>query len=1083
MGLSRRSLTLPRMNAHRLVIVAAALTTVVAAALATALAAFSSQALPRAVRHDLSHASGTALSISGTVDTAQAAQYTAMLPGMVSSALDGTPFAFYQADWSDPLGFVPGALPATPASAGNQPIAEAAELGGLTAQAALVSGRWPGAPASGQPIPAALPTTAAALLHVGVGDILRMQDRISRGYVRFVITGLYRPRQVTSDYWALDDIALAGQSTASGFTTYGPLTVQPAAFAGALAVNAGSWLARPQVASIPAGQLTGVAGNVEGLHQALENAQVLPELTLSTNLPAVLEGTASNLDVARSLLAICAVLLGLLAAAALLAAARLLADQREGESAMLTARGATRWQLARLTAAEAIPLAVLASAAGAAAGVPLARLLAATGSVPFRAIWPAAAAVAAGALVIMLVPALTTLSPGTARARRGRQATVSGVTRAGVDVALVLLAVVAGWELRHYSAVSAGVSGNYGVDPVVVVAPALALAGGTVLALRLLPAGGKAGDRLAARGRRLTAALASWQISRQPIRQGGAALLIVLAVATGTLALAQRQSWTRSEHDQAAFGSGADVRVETSEPLSAAQAATLAGLPGVRHAMPVAVFPQAAGGETLAIGASQAAGVVLLRADQAPLPETSLFRKILASTRAPGVALPGRPDEVQLTARLGPASLGLAPVIVTVSVEDGAGDVYPLDAGTLPADGRDHTLTAALADGAAGGGRLGALYPLRLTAINLTYTMPAARPRLPAAFTVDRVSGGPGTAPVAGSALRSWLAAASSPELLGVREAFGTNGPTGAPAVSSIGARGPAWAVAFGLGYGLAAGGFPGVPPSPIQAQLVMAGTPLLTALPGLATQGFLTASSARVGSVVQTDLNGAIFSVKIVEAVSSFPTVSAGSGALIVDLGGVQDVLTSSALQAAQVTQWWLATSRMPPGLAASLPPGSAITSTRQVAAGLLSNPLSTVPQQGLLAVALAAAVLAITGFCVSIAAGVRQRRAESALLAALGVPPRSAAGQLCLEKLMLSLPSAVAGLVLGGVLAELLVPAITLSPSATVPVPPVLIQFGWSQALPLALAVALLPVLAAALTIIRRPDAASELRAAEAA
>jgi hypothetical protein len=1087
MTFTRRSLTLPRMGAHRLVVVAAALTTVVAAALATALAVFSSQALPRAVRHDLSHASGTALAMSGSVPASQAAQYTALLPGMIRPALDGTPFTFYQAQWSDPLGFVPGALPATPASAGNQPIAEAAELGGITGQAALVSGRWPGPPARGQPIPAALPATAAALLHVSVGDVLRMQDRISKGYVRFVLTGLYRPRQVTSEYWDLDDVALAGQSTSSDFTTYGPLTVQPAAFAGALTVNSGSWLAQPQVASIPASQLTSVAANVGALQQALENAQSLNDLALTTNLPAVLEGTASNLDIARSLLAICAVLLGLLAAAALLAAARLLADQREGESAMLTARGATRWQLVALTAGEAIPLTVLASAAGAAAGVPLARLLAQTGSVPFRAVWPAAAAVAVGALLIMLVPSLTTVTPGTARARRGRQAAVSGITRAGVDVALVILAVVAGWQLRHYSAVSAGASGSYGVDPVIVIAPALALAGGTVLALRLLPAGGKAGDRLAARGRRLTAALASWQISRQPIRQGGAALLIVLAVATGTLALAQRQSWTRSDHDQAAFGSGADVRVETSQPLSAAQTAALVGLPGVRHAMPVSVFPQPSGGETLAIGAGQAANVALLRADQSPLPEASLFRTILPGTPAPGVALPGRPDEVQLTARLGPASLGLAPVLVTVSVEDAAGDVYQYDAGTLPADGRDHTLAVTLAGAAAGtGGAAGqptALYPLRLTAISLDYTMPAARPRVPATFAVDSVSGGPGTAPVAGSALRSWLAAASSSELEGVRQTSGTAGPSGPPGVSSSVAHGSAWAVAFGLGYGLASSGFPGTPPSTIQAQLAMAGTAPVTALPGLATRSFLAASHARVGSIVQTDINGAIFSVKIVQAVSSFPTVSAGSSALILDLGGVQDQLASSALQAAQVTQWWLATSGMPPGLAASLPPGSAVVSTQGVAAGLLSDPLSTVPQQGLLAVAVAAAVLAITGFCVSIAAGVRQRRAENALLAALGVPPRLAAGQLCLEKLMLSLPSAVAGLVLGGVLAELLVPAITLSPSATVPVPPVLIQFGWSQTLPLALAVAVLPVLAAALTITRRPDAAAALRAAEAA
>ena len=91
----------------------------------------------------------------------------------------------------------------------------------------------------------------------------------------------------------------------------------------------------------------------------------------------------------------------------------------------------------------------------------------------------------------MVVPALSIVTPGTARARRGRQAAISGLTRAGGDVALVVLAVVAGWQLRHYSAVSAGANGNFGVDPVIVIAPALALAGGTVLALRLLPAGAR----------------------------------------------------------------------------------------------------------------------------------------------------------------------------------------------------------------------------------------------------------------------------------------------------------------------------------------------------------------------------------------------------------------------------------------------------------------------------------------------------------------------------------------------------------------------------------------------------------------
>jgi hypothetical protein len=1086
MGFSRGSLTLPRMNAHRLVIIAAALTIAVAAALATALVTFSGQALPRAVRHDLTHAAGTSLVIRGNADNAQAARYTSLLPGKISTALDGTPFTFYRGYWSDPLGFVPGSRPVPPGGTHTVQIAEAAALDAITAHAVLVSGHWPGGQVSG-PIPAALPASAAAVLHVRAGDVLRMRDRISNHLVRFVITGLYRPRQVSEPYWGLNDIALSGSSTLSSFTTYGPLTVPSWAFTGPLPVNAGSWLAVPRTVSLPADQLRAIADNVHGLHDELAQAVTLPDLTLTTGLPSVLDGTASNLDVARSLLAICAVLLFLLAAAALLAVARLLAGQREGESAMLTARGANRWQLVRLAATEAVPLCLLCAVAGALAGVGLARLLARTGAAGVG--WTAfevPAAVAAGALVIMLVPVVSTVTPGTARARRGRQTAIAGVTRAGADLALVLLAVVAGWELRHYSAVSAGASGNFGVDPVIVAAPALALAGGTVLALRLLPAGGKAGDLLAARGRRLTAAMASWQISRLPIRQGGAALLIVLAVATGTLALSQRQSWTRSVHDQAAFSAGADVRVQASQPLTAGQAAAVTGTPGLRHAMPVASFDQPAiDGVTLAVGAGQAANVALLRLDQSALPGPALFGRIRTAGPPPGVTLPGRAAGFRLAARLGPAALGLGTTAVTVSVEDADDVVYELGAGSLPADGRDHLLTVSL-------GSPDAIFPLRLTGVTVTYTLPATRPREPAVLTLNGMSAAPGTpaAAVPGSALRSWPAVASSPELAGVRQSLGTAGPSGTPAVMSdsagkgAGEVGGALAVTFSPGYGLAASDFPGAAPSDVSGQLAL--TPAAPAvIPGLATQRFLAASNTKVGSTVLTNIDGATVSVKIMAAMSSFPTVTGSGGGLIVNLGDLQTVLGHGSLEPAPVTQWWLATagrSGVPPGLAGRLPPGSAVTSSSGIASGLLADPLSTVPQQGLLAVAIAAAVLAITGFCVSIAAGVRQRRAETALLAALGVAPRAAAGQLCLEKLMLSVPSALAGLVLGMVLAELLVPAITLTTAATKPVPPVLIQFGWSQTLTLALAVAVLPVLAAAFTIARRPDAAAELRAAEA-
>jgi FtsX-like permease family len=1091
------SLALPRINAHRMVVFAAALTTLVAAMLAGALAALGGQALPIAVRHDLSGAGDTALLISGSVSAPDDTRYQALLPGELRRALDGTPFTLYHAPWSDPLGFTGTRVHA---AGGNLAILDAAAFPDVARHAVLVSGSWPGTSAGGDVIPAALPATAAALLRLSVGDMLTLRDRDSQHMVRFRITGLYRESHaagVDAQYWQLNLISPGGVNTVPGFTTYGPLTVQPAAFSrpgsGAGLVQAqASWLAEPRTSLIPPGEFSAIASQLNALDNLLGNpsSSSLPGLALTSRLPSVLSAVAANLDVARSMLAICAVLVALLAGAVLLAVARLLSSQREGETAMLIARGVTRAQLLRLAAAETIPLCALAAVGGTAAGIWLARLLAPTGPAT-NAITDAAqaAAVVAGlALVIMLVPAMSLVTPGAARVRRGRQAAISMAGRAGADLGLIALAVLTCWQLRHYSAVSAGANGTFGVDPVVVAAPALALAGGTVLALRLLPFGGKAGDRLAARGRWLTSALASWQISRQPIRQGGAALLIVLAVATATLALTQRQSWARSGKDQAAFTAGADVRVQTVQPLTVAQAAAVTSEPGVRQAMPVATFSSASGAsELLAVGAAHADGVALLRPDQSPVPESALFAKIRGTSQVLGVRLPGSPRELLLTVRLGPPSLQLGDASVTASVEDAADVVYQLPPVALPADGRDHALAVPLTSGAGG-----TSFPLWLTAITVGYTLPASRTRTHAVLTVSSVADGSDTADaLPGGALLGFAASASS---TGLNTALSTSGVANGsqpPSVTVARADGAAESVTFGTGFGQGASGLAGVPPIPLSGQVALTAVPPRTVLvmPGIATDSYLTANGARVGSTVQATLDGTSVGVHIVAAVSSFPTITQaggnGSGALIVDLASVQNFLTGSDMTPAPVTQWWLATANgaVPRGLAAALPGGSAVTSDTALASGLLNDPLSDVPQQALLGVAVAALLLASTGFYVSIAAGIRQRRAENALLAALGVAPREAALQLCLEKIMLSLPSAAAGLALGALLAELLVPAITLSATAAAPEPSVLIEFGWIPTLGTAIVLAVVPVLAAALVMLRRPDAAADLRAAEAA
>jgi hypothetical protein len=1073
------------MTAHWVVLAAAALTTLVAAAVGAALAVFAGQALPQAVRHDLTVAPGTSLAAVGTFGGGDAQETTAALRSAIGGALSGVPFTLWSGVWSDPLGFVNASLPAKPAtvSAGTTPLLQAAAFDGVTGHAVLVAGSWPVAPGASGAIPAALPATTAALLQLHVGDVLGTEDRNTNTPVSFRITGLYAERQLSGAagaYWELNSVPASGASTAGGFITYGPLVVAPAAFPGRLAEASGTWVAQPDMAAFTGGELAATAAAVTALQDSLNSSNSLNGLQVTSSLPAVLAGIGNNLTVARSLLAISGLQLLVLTVAALLAVARLLAAQREAETALLTARGATRWQLIRLTATEVIPLAVVCALGGGVAGVWLARLLADTlfsslspsGGIDVTAAgtWldalAAALAIAVVAIGAMLFPVLRAGQPGAVRVRRGRQAMLASAARSGADLALIALAVLAGWQLRQYSAVSTSASGTAAaIDPVLALAPAIALAGGTVLTLRLLPAAARVADRLAAGGRRLTAALAGWQFSRQPLRQGGAAMLLVMAVATGTLALAQHQSWSRSASDQAAFTAGADVRVNLAAPLGAGDTTTITRASGVQNAMAVAPIQVALPSQVLAIDSAQASKVVLMRSDEAALPSAALFTTIAPGPATGGVAIPGTPSAVTLTAALSPAPLGTVTAVFTVT--DAAGDSFQLAAtGSLPADGKPHLLTAPL-------GGTGAAYPLRLTQVTLSYTLPA-KPLGSVTLTVN------------GARPSTWLGVASSEELSSQLASGDGYGPTAEPGATGWHSVPGGAALTFNAGYGQVTPNPAAAPPiaESVDGQVTLTATGAApSTVPAIATSAFIDSNKTGVGDIVSTTIGGVTVPARIVAVASAFPTVT--GSALIMDLPTLQAFLASNGGAPLSVTQWWLATTggQVPASLTRALPPGAAVTSSAALTAAATADPLSAAPQQALLAVAAAAALLAITGFWVSIAADVRQRRAENALLAALGVAQRSAAAQLFIEKLLLSVPAAALGLVLGTVVARLLVPAVTLTTTAQRPVPPPVTLFDLPQTVPLALAVAVIPALAAALVVFRRPDPAAELRAAEAA
>ncbi len=1082
----RGSFLARRMNASRLLLATVMLTVLITSALAAALASFASQTLPQAVRGPLTRSPALSVAITGTMSAPQAGAATRIIRASLGPALSGAGYRLDRAFWSDLLD-----LP-VPRGSKTIPQLQVAALDQVRDHAVLTAGTWPGAPSAGQPIGVVLPVLAAEQLHARPGTILQAQDRTRGARVPLRVTGLFRLSDPGAGYWRIDLLARSGVSSQPPFVNYGPAVASPAAFGpGRLAVGSVSWVALPDADGIRTDDLTSLAGNVSQAAAQLQTGNSLNGAQVTTGMPQLLTGLASNLAVARSLLAIGALELALLAAAALALAARLLAGSREEESALLGARGATRWQLAGPTLAETVLVTGVAAAAGVLIGTRLAALLVRVtqsrsgirlSGIPVSAWW-AALAVLAFAAAIVLWPAVRPAAPGAARVRRGRQAALAGAARAGADLALLAVAVLAVWQLRTYSAVAHPAAGGLGIDPVVAVAPALALAAVTVLVLRLLPAVAWLTERAAARRRRLAVALAGWQISRRPIRQSGPFLLVILATAALTLALAQYQTSRRSVADQAAFAAGADLRASLAVPLPLPAAGLIARSPGVRAAMPVATGTAGAGGELLAIDARAAAATVLLRDDLSAEPAPQLWRRLTTPGPPPGVAIPGRPARLEITASLTPGSAAArpGPAAVTATVQDADGVAYLVPAGTLPADGRVHTLAAGLS------ATRQAAYPLRLLGLSVSYELPAYH-RFP------RQTGPPSQLVIggltargsftAGRVLASWAAAASSATLNGAAvpataALAAYNGSP--PSLTTWGSAGSSQRLGFSPGYTPSAAALreTRTPDSAFTGTLTITAQAPAAAIPGIATDALLRAAHARVGTVLTASASGIGVPVRIVAALRAFPAVTAGGGALIVDQARLQQILASRAATPLPVTAWWLATRRSSPPPALR---GATVTSRAALAATLLGNSLAAPPRQAALAVGLAAALLAVIGFSISVAASVRGRRAESAVLSALGVARSAQAGQLCLEQLMLSVPAAAAGTLVGAGLAWLVVPALTLTAGAARPQPPVLVEIPVGWAVLLAAAVAALPVLAAAASILRRPDPAAELRTAEA-
>ncbi|HYM83114.1 MAG TPA: FtsX-like permease family protein, partial [Candidatus Dormibacteraeota bacterium] len=573
-------------------------------------------------------------------------------------------------------------------------------------------------------------------------------------------------------------------------------------------------------------------------------------------------------------------------------------------------------------------------------------------------------------------------------------------------------------------------------------------------------------EAVAARGRGAVGSLGGRQLARRPLRYSRSALLLILAVAFATYALADGATWLASQEDQAAYQAVADIRVQ-SDAQGVVDPATVRAAPGVARATPVLRGSISAGalrdGTLLAVDPAAAGRAGADGWGGEAGPEGSLLAQRLA---APTVTLP--PSVGRLAITLDAA--------LSVAVEDAAGARTPLDPATraisvaaVVIDGDGMVERLAGGDAAIGGGRQ--RVEVRVPAVTASDSAdrpPNATPGIPGPLRLEAIE--------AVFSLPSGASAVSGTvDLLSVDATDAAGGdrigldPTSPPTgwgwrVSSV--RGE-------VGYQPPAGNrgqirFPLAEPFSGQPGDLADGTPVTVRLlavpssspplPAIASPGFLSATGTRPGDLVSVTADAVALPITVAASVDRLAPLDPATPWLVVDgpsLALQRFLDTGDALAPAE---WWLSVT---PGaepaalgaIRASAPSRATVVGRAELAARLRNDPVAIGLIAALLLGALAAGIFAIAGFLVGTAASTAERVREFALLEALGLSSAQLRASLLLEDAFLLVVGGAGGVALGLILAWVVLPFATLTASGATPVPPPVVVVPWPAVVPLAL------------------------------
>ncbi|MGP4099231.1 FtsX-like permease family protein [Nonomuraea sp. KM90] len=865
---------------------------------------------------------------------------------------------------------------------------------GLDRHARLVAGAWPkpGEEPGEEPVEAAISLSAASATGFEVGQEFTTRGRLDPRPVRVRVVGVFQLNDPFGERWAGEQLLSRGVERGE-FTTYGPLMVARETFVArfATSVNA-TWTAVPDLRALTPEQLRPLAGAIAGIGERLQ-AGGCPSCVAAGHLPEMLTQLDTASLVARSTMLIPVLQLLLLAAYALMLTARLLADHRRMEVALLRSRGAGTVRLAALAGGEALLVALPCAIVAPFLGPPLLALVNLLPWIRSSGVRLAPEAdvgtylvsfgVALAAAVLLVLPALagarrTYVEEQSARGRGGGRGLIE---RAGADLALLVVAGLAIWQLQRYGApVTATAAGGLGIDPLIISGPALALLTGGMLGLRLVPRISRLAERLTSGRPTLAPALGAWQVSRRPLKYAGPALLLTMAIAIGIVSLATAATWRSSQLDQARHQAGADLRLsgppDGPELGALGRGTAFTALPGVTAASPGFRGQTEVSGESallLALDAAKLGELFHLRPDLSAQPVGELARA-LAGDQAGRLDLPGRPATLTLRAEAS------AEMSLRLVVSDALGVWRDVSLGVLkPGENRVEVDLRALA------GRSGTItYPLSLRGL---------------------VAGAPeGTANLEVTGLSADGQDVAVPALT-----MSVTRSTAAPFV-----RGPE--------------------PGP---------------MPVVLTADLAASLKLGVGQVGRASIDRRVLPVKVVGVVDTMPTTAAGQKAVLADWGTMQAYELAAAQPPRPATEWWLAAGNASTAAAALKDhPEWDVTALdqQQLAATLRDDPLASGLQGALMLGFLAALVFAVLGFLVNAAVAARERMAEFAILRALGVSSRQVFGMLAMEQAFVIGLSLAAGTGLAVVVGVLVVPHIVLTGQAAAVTPDVVLDIPWA-------------------------------------